>query len=195
VVEVRDNPFIDLDEVDRCIDRGLPAVRLRWIGRRATPTIYESVGDIQRKAWMIPNERTVTNKTKSRLRMSFLPNRNLVLVVDDDRGILRSMKRLLRQHGYDTLLFPSADAFKNHNDFENVVCIILDINLNDGSGIALRHRLKAAGISVPVIYITANDNTAVRVAALQSGCLAYLTKPFWPKSLMEPLKRASAEPI
>jgi len=195
VVEVRDNPFIDLDEVDRCIDRGLPAVRLRWIGRRATPTIYESVGDIQRKAWMRPNERTVTNKTKSRLRMSFLPNRNLVLVVDDDRGILRSMKRLLRQHGYDTLLFPSADAFKNHNDFENVVCIILDINLNDGSGIALRHRLKAAGISVPVIYITANDNTAVRVAALQSGCLAYLTKPFSPKSLMEPLKRASAEPI
>src|SRR6266436_8736019 len=86
-------------------------------------------------------------------------SRNLVLVVDDDRGILRSMKRLLRQHGYDTLLFPSADAFKNHNDFENVVCIILDINLNDGSGIALRHRLKAAGISVPVIYITANDNT------------------------------------
>ena len=127
--------------------------------------------------------------------MSFLPNRNLVLVVDDDPGILRSMKRLLWQHGYDTLLFPSADAFKNHNDFENVVCIILDINLNDGSGLALRHRLKAAGISVPVIYITANDNTAVRVAALQSGCLAYLTKPFSAKSLIEPLKRASAEPI
>ena len=124
--------------------------------------------------------------------MSFLPNRNLVLVVDDDPGILRSMKRLLRQHGYDTLLFPSADAFKNHNDFENVVCIILDINLNDGSGLALRHRLKAAGISVPVIYITANDNTAVRVAALQSGCLAYLTKPFSAKSLIEPIEEASA---
>jgi len=50
-------------------------------------------------------ERTVASKTKSRLRMSFLPNRNLVLVVDDDRGILRGMKRLLRQHGYDTLRF------------------------------------------------------------------------------------------
>jgi CheY-like chemotaxis protein len=195
VVEVGDNPVTDLDEVDRCIDSGLPAVRLRWIGRRATPIIYESVSGVQRKAWMRPNERTVTKKTKSRLRMSFLPNRNLVLVVDDDRGMLRAMKRLLRQHGYDTLLFPSADAFKNHNDFENVVCIILDINLNDGSGLALRHRLKAARISVPVIYITANDNTAVRVAALQSGCLAYLTKPFSPKSLIEPLKRASAEPI
>ena len=123
-----------------------------------------------------------------------MPNRNLVLVVDDDRGILRGMKRLLRQHGYDTLLFPSAEAFRGHNDFENVACIILDINLHDGSGIELRHRLKAAGISVPVIYVTANDNPAVRVAALQSGCLAYLTKPFPAKSLIEPLERASAEP-
>ena len=137
----------------------------------------------------------VTSKTKSRLRMSFLPNRNLVLVVDDDRSILRAMKRLLRQHGYDTLLFPSADAFKNHNDYENAVCVILDINLNDGSGIELRHRLKAAGCFVPVIYMTGNDNPAVRKAALDSGCLAYLTKPFTPTSLIEPLKRASAEPI
>jgi hypothetical protein len=48
---------------------------------------------------------------------------------------------------------------KNHGDFEKAVCVILDINLNDGlSGIELRHRLKAAGISVPVIYMTGNDN-------------------------------------
>jgi FixJ family two-component response regulator len=123
--------------------------------------------------------------------MSFLPNRDLVLVVDDDCGIRRAMKRLLWQHGYDTLLFPSAEAFRTHNDFEKAVCIILDINLNDGSGIELRHRLKTAGISVPVIYITANGDPAVRVAALQSGCLAYLTKPFSAKSLIESLERAS----
>jgi FixJ family two-component response regulator len=65
-------------------------------------------------------------------------------------------------------------------------------NLNDESGIDLRHRLKAAGISVPVIYITANDNPAVRMAALESGCLAYLTKPFSAKSLIEPIEEASA---
>jgi FixJ family two-component response regulator len=124
--------------------------------------------------------------------MPFLPNRNLVLVVDDDRGMLRGIKRLLQQHGYDTLLFPSAEAFRSHNDFGNAVCIILDINMNGGSGIELRHRLKTAGISVPVIYVTANDNPAVRVVALQSGCLAYLIKPFSAKSLIEPLERASA---
>ena len=78
-----------------------------------------------------------------------LPNRNLVLVIDDDAAMLTGVKRLLRQHGYDSVLFSSAEAFKNHGDFEKAVCIILDINLNDGlSAIELRHRLKAAGISV-----------------------------------------------
>ena len=125
--------------------------------------------------------------------MSFLPNRNLVLVVDDDTTMLSGVKRLLRQHGYDSVLFSSAEAFENHGDFEKAVCIILDINLNNGSsGIELGHRLKAAGISVPVIYMTGNDNPAVRVAPLRSGCIAYLTKPFSAKSLIESLEKVSA---
>src|SRR5258707_5551647 len=70
----------------------------------------------------------------------------------------------------------------------------MDINLNDESGIELRRRLKAAGILVPGIYITGNDNPAVRKAALESGCLAYLTKPFSAKALIEPVERASAGP-
>ena len=48
------------------------------------------------------------------------------------------------------------EAFKNHTDFEKTVCVIFDINLNDGSGIELRRRLKDAGVSVPVIYMTGN---------------------------------------
>ena len=120
-----------------------------------------------------------------------MPNRNLVFVVDDDPGILRGVKRLLAQFGYDSLLFESAAAFEEHDDFEKATCIILDINLKDDSGIDVRYRLKEAGISVPVIYITGNDRPAIRAAAEQSGCLAYLTKPFTAQSLIEPLKRAS----
>jgi FixJ family two-component response regulator len=121
-----------------------------------------------------------------------LPNRNTVFVVDDDAGTLKGVKRLLREHGYDSVLFPSAEAFRNHDDFEQAICVILDINLNDESGIELRHRLKAAGNFVPVIYITANDSHATRMAALESGCIAYLTKPFSAKSLIEPIEKASA---
>ena len=77
--------------------------------------------------------------------MSYIPNPNLIFVVDDDPGTLRGVSRLLRQYGYDCMLCPSAEAFANHGDFDRAVCILLDINLGDGSGIELRHRLKAAG--------------------------------------------------
>jgi FixJ family two-component response regulator len=119
-------------------------------------------------------------------------DRNRVLVVDDDLGMLRALKRLLRQHDYEPILFSSAQAFKSHTDFEKAACVVLDINLNDGSGIELRHGLKAVGVSVPIIYITGNESPAVREAALGSGCIAFLTKPFSAQSLIEPLKKASA---
>ena len=121
-----------------------------------------------------------------------MPNRNLVVVVDDDPGMLRGVERLLRQHAYEPILFSSAQAFRSHTDFENAACVILDINLNDGSGIELRHGLNEAGISVPVIYMTGNDDPAIRKAAAASGCVAFLTKPFSTQSLIEPLKKASA---
>src|ERR1700676_4940711 len=41
-------------------------------------------------------------------------------------AMLSGVKRLLRQHGYDNVLFSSAEAFENHGDFEKAVCIILD---------------------------------------------------------------------
>ena len=115
----------------------------------------------------------------------------MVLVVDDDASVLKGVARLLRQFGYDSLLFRSAKAFSSHRDFDRVACVLLDIDLGDGSGIDLRHRLKAANIPVPVIYMTGNDRPAVREAALQSGCLAYLTKPFSAKSLIGPISQAS----
>ena len=92
---------------------------------------------------------------------------DLVLVVDDNPPMLRSIARLLRQFGYATALFPSAEAFANHGDFGNALCVLLDINLSDGSGIDLRHRLTVDGHSVPVIYMTGNP--AVRTTALASG--------------------------
>ena len=55
-----------------------------------------------------------------------------------------------------------------------------------------RYHLKAEGHSVPVIYMTASDNPAVREAALGSGCIAFLTKPFSTQELIEPLKEAAA---
>ncbi len=115
-----------------------------------------------------------------------------VFVVDDDPGTLKGVRRLLTQYGYASVLFDSAEAFQQNRDIDQALCVILDIDLNGESGIDVRYRLKATGNSVPVIYITANDNRAVRKAALESGCIAYLTKPFSAKSLIERLEQASA---
>jgi FixJ family two-component response regulator len=75
------------------------------------------------------------------------------------------------------------------NGREQAACVILDINLNDGSGIELGQGLKAAGVAVPVIFITGNENPTVREAAVASGCVAFLTKPFSARELIEPINR------
>jgi FixJ family two-component response regulator len=113
-------------------------------------------------------------------------------VVDDDPSMLRGVKRLLNAHGYDSVLFASAEDLHKRDDFDQALCVVLDINLKDDSGIAVNHRLKSAGVSLPVIFITGNDNPATRMAAMASGCLAYLTKPFVASSLIEPIERVAA---
>jgi FixJ family two-component response regulator len=118
-----------------------------------------------------------------------LPTRQSVFVVDDDPSMRMGMKRLLRQHGFNTTLFDSANALLNQGDFGKAFCVILDINLNGESGIALRLRLADKGVTLPVIYITGNDSDANRAAAIASGCIAYLIKPFAAQSLIEPIER------
>ena len=122
-----------------------------------------------------------------------LSKRKLVFVVDDDPGILRGLKRLLREYGYDSLLFQSAKAFQAHDDFGGAICVVLDIQLDGESGIEVRYRMTKAGISLPVIYITANDSELIRKVAVEAGCIAYLPKPFPAASLVGAVEKARGE--
>lgn len=121
-----------------------------------------------------------------------MSKRKLVYVVDDDLGMLRAVQRLLREHGYDSVLFSSADAFRQYDRFDDAVCVILDIDLSEESGIDVRHHMALAGISLPVIFVTGKDNDAMRGAAIAAGCIAYLTKPFSARTLIEPIERVYA---
>jgi FixJ family two-component response regulator len=123
-------------------------------------------------------------------RPTILATRKSVFVVDDDRSMLTSLRRLLRQHGFDATVFESANALLDHRDFSGAGCIVLDINLDGQSGIDLRRRLANEGVTAPVIYITGNDSQVNRSAAIESGCLAYLTKPFAARLLIESVERA-----
>jgi FixJ family two-component response regulator len=70
--------------------------------------------------------------------------------------------------------------------------VILDIDLNNQSGLDLRRQLADGGVQLPVILITGNDNDAKRSAAIKSGCIAYLTNPFSARSLIEPVEKVRA---
>lgn len=101
-----------------------------------------------------------------------------------------SIKRLLRAHGLGALLFESVDALLDYGDFGNAICLVIDINLGRRSGVDLRRRLTGEGVTAPVIYITGNDCPMNRSAAIESGCVAYLTKPFTAQSLIGSIERA-----
>jgi FixJ family two-component response regulator len=96
---------------------------------------------------------------------------------------------LLRAHGLRVLLFDSMEALLGYGDFGNAICMVIDINLNGQSGIDLRRHLTEEGVTTPVIYVTGNDSATYRSAAIESGCVAYLTKPFTAQSLIASIER------
>lgn len=101
-------------------------------------------------------------------------------MVDDDPSFRRSVRRLLREYGYNATLFESAEALLQHGRFDRALCIVLDIDLAGHSGIDLRRQLAAMGILTPVIFVTGNESEFCRSTAMTSGCAAYLNKPFAP---------------
>lgn len=119
-----------------------------------------------------------------------MSTRQFIFIVDDDPSMRRGVGRLLRGHGFDVELFESGEALLGRGDCDEALCIVLDIQLNDASGIDVRRRLREMGVTTPVIYITGNDSPTNRSAAIASGCIAYLTKPFAAQSLIEPVERA-----
>jgi FixJ family two-component response regulator len=114
----------------------------------------------------------------------------VIIVVDDDPSVLKSVGRLLKAHGFETRLFSSAEAYKAEAGATGVACLILDVQLGAGSGLDLQRELLRAGSPVPVIFITASDSETTRRSAAEVGCIACLSKPLTATSLMEAVKKA-----
>jgi FixJ family two-component response regulator len=114
----------------------------------------------------------------------------VIFVVDDDPEMLKSLGRLLRAHGFEARLFASAEAFRARPDQAEATCLILDIQLGATSGIELRRELARSGSRLPVVFVTANDTEAIERAAKEAGCVAFLTKPFSTKALLDAVGRA-----
>jgi FixJ family two-component response regulator len=117
----------------------------------------------------------------------------VVIVVDDNAGVLKSVARLLAHHGIDSRTFVSAEALLEESDsVQTAACLLLDIHLGGISGIELQRRLAASGSKCPVIFMTANDDEATRNEAVDAGCIAYLRKPFASHVLLDAIGNAVA---
>jgi FixJ family two-component response regulator len=120
--------------------------------------------------------------------------RKVIAVIDDHLGILGSMGRLLSTLGFHTELYASAKEFLDVALTSEAMCLIIDVELGDSSGIDLAKHLAIEGFKVPVIFMTAYNTVSVRTRAREVGCIAFLTKPFSPQDLIEALAKLSPRP-
>jgi len=117
--------------------------------------------------------------------------RNVIAVVDDHLGVLGAIGRLLSTLGYRTELYASAKEFLDAAATSEAICLILDIELGETSGIELAQHLEIAGFNFPVIFMTANTNESVQKGARKVGCIDFLIKPFTSGALIEALTNLS----
>ena len=118
-----------------------------------------------------------------------------IVIVEDDAGLHQALQRVLSAAGHHPLIFDSAESLLAEGPIPGVACYVLDVRLPCKSGIELRRDLAAAGSSVPVIFMTAHDEPAVRDAVARSNAAALLIKPFAGRKLLETLERIFEQPL
>jgi FixJ family two-component response regulator len=115
-----------------------------------------------------------------------------VFVVDDDDEMLSSLQALLDVLEFAVRTFPSASGFARFYQADMPGCLVLDIRMPRQSGLELYEQLLHEGKRLPVIFITAHADVPTAVAAMKTGALEFLEKPFDRQKLLERVQAALA---
>ena len=116
----------------------------------------------------------------------------LIAIVDDEEAICDALTSLLRSVGWRAEGFTSAEAFLQSGQVHTTACLLLDVRLPGGSGLELQQQLRSSQARIPIIFITAYGNEAMRAQALQAGAVAFFVKPFNDTALLEAIHTALA---
>jgi FixJ family two-component response regulator len=116
--------------------------------------------------------------------------RFLVAVIDDDESVRESLPDLLREVGYAAQAFASAEEFLDTGDHTRTRCLVLDIAMPGMSGPELQLELQRRGKAIPVVFITANGDEAMRPHLLEQGAVDCLFKPFSDTALLAAISSA-----
>ena len=114
----------------------------------------------------------------------------LVSVVDDDESVRESLPDLLRELGFVVQAFASAEEFLVSDCVDQTRCLILDVAMPGMSGPDLQRALAQRGQEIPIVYITAHKDEAVRPRLLEQGAVECLFKPFSDTALLEAVNAA-----
>lgn len=109
-----------------------------------------------------------------------------LLVVDDDPGLLLAVSETMRAEGYEVITARRGAEALGIIAETIPDLIISDIRMPGMDGYQLVKNLRAAPRSrlIPIIFLTAKDETADRITGFRTGVDAYLTKPFEPEELV-----------
>ena len=121
-----------------------------------------------------------------------MPSRPSVAVVDDDESVRESLPDLLREFGFDTEAFSSADEFLQSESIKQFKILLLDVAMPGMSGFELQKELVHRGREIAIIYITARRDDDVRQQVLKAGAVECLYKPFSDTALQQALKLAES---
>lgn len=113
-----------------------------------------------------------------------------VFVVDDDAAVLDSVSLLLESVGLPALTFRSADAFLEAWNPDHPGCLVLDIRMPGMSGLQLQEHLRAAGSTLPIIFLTAHGDIPMAVRAVKTGAIDFIQKPFRDQEFLDKVQRA-----
>lgn len=116
--------------------------------------------------------------------------RLLVSVVDDDASVRESLPDLLGVFGFTARVFSSAEEFLDSGYVDKTRCLILDIAMPGMTGPDLQQELKNRGQELPIVFITAHGDQAIRSRLLETGAVECLFKPFSHTALREALNAA-----
>ncbi len=114
------------------------------------------------------------------------PEQSAVFIIDDDASVRESLYSLFRSVGHLTQAFSSPQEFLVANLPEMPGCLVLDVRLPGQSGLEFQ---REAGMLLPVVFITGHGDVSMSVAAMKSGAIEFLTKPFRDQDLLDAVHR------
>jgi FixJ family two-component response regulator len=113
-----------------------------------------------------------------------------IFVVDDDDQLRDSLRALLEVLNFEVRAFSTPASFHRYYRAEMPGCLLLDLRMPRQSGLELYEQLLSEGKRIPVIFITAHADVTSAVAAMKSGAIEFLEKPFDRETLLDKVLNA-----